>query len=72
MSTTPSPLATISQDTATLEAHLKASFASLSTATKQDLQQVLSDAHTEAADIEKSGSTIWAALLAAIGKAPTK
>jgi hypothetical protein len=68
MSMTASPLATISEDTATLEAHLKASFATLSTDTKNALAEALADAHTEASDIEKSGSTVWAAILAAVGK----
>jgi hypothetical protein len=69
MTTPASPLAQISSDTETLVAQLKSSAAQLSTDAKAGLEAALLDAHKEVTDAEGAGTSIWSALLAAIGKA---
>jgi hypothetical protein len=71
MTTPASPLSAITTDTATLEASLKSSFGTLSADAKAGLTQALSDAHKEVTDLTGAASSIWASLLAAVGKAPT-
>jgi hypothetical protein len=50
---------------------LKSSAAQLSTDAKADLASALAAAHQEVVDLKGSGSSIWSALLAAIGTTPT-
>jgi hypothetical protein len=69
MSTAPTPLTTIATDTAALEAQLKSSFATLSTDAKTGLTEALADAHKEITDLQGAGTSVWSAILAALGKA---
>lgn len=71
MSTPATPLTQIATDTANVVAILKTSAAQLSTEAKADLASALAAAHQEVVDLEGSGASIWSALLAAIGNAPT-
>ena len=71
MSTPTNPLTTIATDTQSLITTLKTSAAQLSAEAKADLVAALAAAHQEVVDAVGAGASVWSAILAAIGKAPT-